>query len=112
VPEKQVWHVVQELSAKAAGIILDAFARAKFRDVALFRKLSSVAIQHHAASFTADDVTRLVTASASLGADPLAKALMMHMDTALLELSKHDLSPQHIGLIAVSYAEVRAANRI
>lgn len=79
---------------------------AKFRDVALFRKLSSVALQQQASEFTADDIMRVVTAAAAFGSDANAKALMKHMNSALLGLDKKDLSPCHIGLIAASYAEV------
>jgi len=88
------------------GIILNAFARAKFRDLALFRKLSAVALQQEPTAFSSDDIMHVVTAAAAFGSDAKAKALMNHMDTALLAIGKNDLSPQHIGIIAASYAEV------
>ena len=88
------------------GVILNAFARAKFRDLALFRKLSAVALQQEPTEFSSDDILHVVTAAAAFGSDSKAKALMNHMDTALLATGKNDLSPQHIGIIAASYAEV------
>ena len=88
------------------SIILDAFARAKIRDVALFRKLSVVALQHEPASFSPDDMMRILRAASAFGSDPTAKALMKHMDTALLATPKNEMSPRHIGAIALSYAEV------
>lgn len=91
---------------QTTSVILDAFARAKVRDALLFRKLAAVVLKHDAASFSPDDMMRILKAAAAFGSDPTAKALMNHMDSALLATAKNDLSPQHIGAIALSYAEV------
>jgi hypothetical protein len=88
------------------AVILEAFATAKLREVALFRKLSGVLLQHDATLFTSADISRIVTAAAAFGSDAKAAALMRHMDTALLACAKTQVSPQHIGIIAASYAEV------
>jgi len=63
-------------------------------------------LQHEPASFSPDDMMRVLRAASAFGSDPIAKALMRHMDTALLATPKNDLSPHHIGAIALSYAEV------
>jgi hypothetical protein len=88
------------------AVILEAFATAKLREVALFRKLSGVLLQHDATLFTSADISRVVTAAAAFGSDAKGAALMRHMDTALLACAKTQVSPQHIGIIAASYAEV------
>ena len=93
-------------SAQPAAVILEAFAKAKVRDVALFRKLSAVMLEQEAADFTSDDMMRVVTAAAAFRSDSTAKALMNHMDAALLATSKNEVSAQHIGVIAAAYAEV------
>jgi len=90
----------------STAVILEAFAKAKLREVALFRKLSAVVLQHDATLFTSADISRVVTAAAAFGSDAKASALMKHMDTALLACAKNEVSPQHIGIIAASYAEV------
>jgi hypothetical protein len=91
---------------QTTSVILDAFARAKVRDAVLFRKLAAVTLQHDSAAFTPDDIMRILKASSTFGSDPTAKALMNHMDSALVATGKNDLSPHHIGAIALSYAEV------
>jgi hypothetical protein len=91
---------------RPTGVILDAFARAKFRDLSLFRKLAAVSLQQPVEALEAEDIMCLMTAAAAYGSDIQAKALMKHMDEALLSLPKNDLSPQQIGRIALAYAEV------
>ena len=92
------------------GIILDAFASARLRDLSLFRKLSAVVLRQEPTAFAAADIMRVVSAAAAFGSDAQAKRLMVYMDTALLALPDKNLSPEQIGRIALAYAEVGGPN--